>query len=133
MDATNKFIGSGLIFPIQLDSLGRATVDNGYELLRTSIVHIMAYPKDTRWFNEKFGARLWEVLEEPNDLIGVSLVKTFVLESIRIWEPRVELLEVTVLTGTATLEKIDIQLTYRIRNSKTKDTFIFAFYKELIY
>ena len=133
MDATNKFIGSGLIFPIQIDTLGRAVISNGYELIRTSIVHILSYPKDTRWFNEKFGARLWEVLEEPNDLIGISLVKTFILESIRIWEPRVELLEVLVLTDTATLEKIDIQLTYRIRNSKTKDTFIFPFYKELIY
>lgn len=133
MGATNKIIGSGLIFPIQIDQNGRAVVDNGLELLRTSIVHILSTPKNFRWFNEKFGVRLWELLEEPNDTVGIALVKTFVTEAIRKWEPRVQLLEVRVITETATLEKVEIGIIYRVRNSKTEDSFIYNFYKELIY
>ena len=133
MNATENFVGSGLIFPIQIDSNGRATLDNGFELLRTSITHILSWPKHTKWFNEKFGVRLWEVLEEPNDAVGISLVRRFVIDSIALWEPRVQLLEVSVITNTASIEKIDLQLTYKVRGSKTEDTFIFPFYKELIY
>lgn len=133
MNATNRFIGSGLIFPIQLDSQGRAITDNSLELLRTSIVHILATPKHFKWFNEKFGVRLWEVLEEPNDAVGIALVKTFVTEAISLWEPRVQLLEVKLEVDKATLEKVNIEIKYKVRNSKTVDSFIYAFYKELIY
>ena len=133
MNGASKFIGAGLIFPIEIDAKGRAITSDGFELLRSSIIHILSWPKNTRWFNERFGVRLWEVLEEPNDVIGISLVRTFIIEAIKLWEPRVELLDIVVITDTASLQKIEIELTYRIRNSKTEDTFIFPFYKELIY
>ena len=133
MNGASKFIGQGLIFPIVIDAKGRAETSSGFELLRASITHILSWPKNSRWFNEKFGVRLWEVLEEPNDVVGISLVRTFIIEAINIWEPRVELLDIVVIEDTASLQKIEIELTYRIKNSKTEDTFIFPFYKELIY
>lgn len=129
----NSFIGSGLSFPIQIDDNGRAITKSGFDIIKESIVHILNWPYRNRFFNQRYGARLWEVIEEPNDEIGKTLVKAFVMDSIELWEPRIELLEVSILEDTATLAKIDLELRYRIRNSKTEETFIFPFYKELIY
>ncbi len=133
MNSLNKFIGKGLGFPLEIDSNGRAVNKGGLDLIEQSIIIILNWPHNNRFFNQRFGARLWEVLEEPNDNIGNLLVRNFVFTAINLWETRIELLEVSILEDTATLAKVDLELKYKIRNSKIEETFIFPFYKELIY
>ena len=133
MNAANQFVGSGIIFPIEIDNTGKAVVTGGFELIRASITTILSWPQRDRYFNNQFGARLWELLEEPNDAVAAALVETFITEAIERWETRIELLESNIITSTTNLEKVDIELIYRIRNSKIEDTFIYPFYKELIY
>jgi uncharacterized protein len=132
-NTNNQFIGQGITFPIEIDLNGRAVINNGFDLIEASIITILNWPKRDRFFNELFGARLWELIEEPNDNIGRTLVRTFIMESIELWEPRIELLEVNIIDSTITPEKIDIELSYEIRSSRIANTFIFPFYKELIY
>ena len=129
----NQFVGQGLTFPIEIDANGRGVIKSGYDLIENSIVNLLNWPKRDRFFNNDFGARLWELIEEPNDIVGRSLVRNFVFEGIELWEPRVELLEVVIIEDTVTPEKIDLQLSYIIRGTTTERTFIFPFYKELIY
>lgn len=133
MNAVDQFVGSGIIFPIEIDGTGKVVVSNGFKLIRASLYTILSWPQRDRFFNNNFGARLWELLEEPNDLVAAALVETFIIEAIEKWETRVELLQAKIVVDTTNLEKVDISLTYRIRNSKVEDTFIYPFYKELIH
>lgn len=133
MATTEKFIGSGLIFPIEINEKGRPNLVSDTTLIRASILHIINWPYRTRFFNETFGCRIEECLEDPDDLVTVNLAKFFIAESISKWEKRVELSPsgVKVLQSESTI--INLQLTYNLRNTKLEETFIFPFYKEITY
>ena len=92
MDAITKFIGSGIIFPIELNAYGRPDTVNDIRLIRSSILNIINWPTRIRFFNERYGCRIEECLEEPDDSISISLIKHFIAESLSIWEKRIELL-----------------------------------------
>ena len=133
MDAITKFIGSGIIFPIELNAYGRPDTVNDIRLIRSSILNIINWPTRIRFFNERYGCRIEECLEEPDDSISRSLVKHFIVESIQEWEKRVELYSsgIKVLESTPTV--VNFQITYTIRNTKLEETFIYPFYKDITY
>lgn len=133
MEAINKFIGSGLIFPIELNEYGRPDIINDIRLIRSSILNIINWPTRIKFFNEKYGCRIHECLEEPDDAISSSLIKHFIVESIQTWEKRVELYPsgIKILESTPTI--VNLQITYTIRNTKLEETFIYPFYKEINY
>ena len=133
MSSNNKFIGSGIIFPLQLDDGGRLKVDNTIELINASIKNIINWPERTKFFNEAYGCRIWELLEEPDDSLTKSLAKQFITDSINQWEKRVELVNSNIKVVGINQSSINLSITYRIRNTKIEETFIFPFYKEINY
>ena len=131
MDSINKFIGSGIVFPIELNEFGRPETNNGLSLIHSSILNIVNWPTRIRFFNEKYGCRLEECLEEPDDAVSKTLIKHFISEAIIEWEKRIQLLpsDVRILNSSPTV--VNIQIRYIIRNTKLEETFIFPFYKEI--
>lgn len=125
----NKFIGTGITFPILLNSSGRPTIETGSALLESSIKNIIFWPKWSRFFMEKFGSRLEDVLEEPNDSLALSLLNIYVKEAIQDYEKRIIITDVFVERVSDI--KIHIHLSYYIRHNKIEETLIFPYYKEL--
>lgn len=133
MSSTNKFIGAGIIFPIEIDSNGRTKIVNDISLINTSISNIINWPKRHRFFNEAYGCRIEELLEEPDDSVSRSLLKHFIVESISTWEKRVEISSSGISILDSIPGAINISVTYRLRSTKIEETFIFPFYKEIKY
>ena len=133
MDSINKFIGSGIVFPIEIDSNGRIPVVTNISLINTSISNIINWPKRHRFFNEAYGCRIEELLEEPDDNVSRSLLKHFIVEAISTWEKRVEVNSSGILLLDSNPGAVNISITYRLRNTKIEETFIFPFYKEIKY
>lgn len=124
------FIGNGLIFPIQLKN-GRGILGSGFDLIRASIKSILAFKVGTRFFLPEFGSRLEELIEEPNDEVLKNLVTTFIVDAITQWEKRVSQIDASVIRVDDS--KIQVSITYQIKNSQSVDNFIYPFYKQLIY
>lgn len=133
MDQTNKFIGSGLVFPIILDTIKKSPiVHNDIELIRSSIANILNWPKRMRFYNEEFGCRIEELLEEPDDNVTRVLIKNFISEALNKWERRIRVKEIKV-NKTFYDGRTDVSINYEIRNTKIEETIIYPFYTELIY
>jgi phage baseplate assembly protein W len=124
------FIGSGISFPIQLNN-GKVVVSSGFELIRSSILMILGWPVGTRFYLSEFGSKLEDLLEEPNDDILKQIIYTFVVDPITVWEKRITLVDVSLEDVTQT--KLNLRMTYRILNSQTTDTFVFPFYRNIVY
>ena len=132
LDATaNGFIGKGLIFPILLNNQGRPDIGSGKELLESSFKNILSWAPGIRYMLGEYGTKLEQLLQEPNDDITRSLVKHFTVEVIEQWEKRVEVLDVKFLSREE--HKLNIQITYRVKNTKIQDSFIFPYYSQIIY
>lgn len=123
-----RFIGQGIVFPLVLSN-GKTPIVSGFELIRSSIRMILGWPNGTRYYLAEFGSRLEELLEEPNDEVLKAVVRTFVIDAITDWEKRIYLVSSEIVNVTPT--RVDIQLTYRVVNSQTEDTYIFPFYRKI--
>lgn len=123
-------IGSGLVFPLNIDSNGGVRPETGKSLIESSLRNIFATPNNKRYFLGEFKCRIQELLHEPNDTATLSLVQTFLLESISIWEPRIELIG---MEFSQTDTKIIITLSYRIKGTQVEEAFVFPFYTEIRY
>ena len=132
MTTINKFIGSGITFPIELNSKRGPVVYNNTKLIECSIANILNWPMRMRWFNEEFGSRIEEILEEPDDTVSRTLLREFIREALRKWEKRIVVKDIITLPPKY-LGRIDVSITYQIRNTKIEETIIYPFYKELIY
>ena len=126
----NKFIGTGIIFPFIVNSKGGIDIVNGSELIQASIKTILYWPKHQRFFNEQFGSRIFEILEEPNDNISKTLIRYFIFETLSEYEKRITLKDVEIIT---TQETIHLEISYIINNTRQEDTMVFPFYKNIIY
>lgn len=127
----NQFIGKGITFPIVVNSTGGVDIGEGNDLLQASIKTILYWPKTHRFFNQHFGSRIFEVIEEPNDIISKTLVRNYIFDALNKWEKRIIIKDVKFLEATETT--INLELRYIIRSTRKEETMIFPFYKEIIY
>lgn len=134
MSVLNKeFIGEGIIFPFVVNSTGGVDTHTSIELIQASIIQILSWPRGLKFFNEKFGGRMQELIEEPSDLITITLLKTFLTEAITKYESRVRLINIIITPDANNATKYNVEVAYRIRNTKVVSSFIYPFYKEVIY
>ena len=124
----NKFIGSGITFPILLNDSGRPDLTNGIELIISSMTLILNWPTNTRFFNEKFGNRLEELLDEPNDGVTRSLLNTFVRNAL-LQEKRVVVNKVDIYDYDN--YRVNIRINFKIRDTQIEETLIFPYYKTI--
>lgn len=132
MDNLKKFLGSGIIFPIELNQLGRVNVYTDIPLIRASILHIVNWPMAHRYFNERFGCRIEECLEEPSDGVTLSMMRYFIIDALEKWEKRIIPINISILPSDDNTI-INVKLIYQVSGTKNTDTFIFPFYKNIIY
>ncbi len=131
-NTASKFIGSGLIFPIQLDNTGKAIIGSGGPLIISSISIILGTAMGTRYMLGEFGANMERLLQEPDDEVLKSLVKHYVKDAVTKWEKRVKVLDVT-LNDKPDEGIILLNVTYQIIGTKLIDTFTFPYYSQIIY
>ena len=128
--AIENFVGKGIVFPIELDSTGTPVNKTGIELINSSIKLILGWDND-RIFLSQFRNRLNDLIEEPNDEVLSSLVRFFIFDSLRIWEKRIEVLDITISIPDPS--RLDASIYYRITNTNLEAIFTFPFYREIVF
>lgn len=109
----------GLSFPLQISS-GSYVLSEGVDLIQDSIKIILSWPLYTREYEDSFGSRIFEVLEEPNDDILITLIRRFVIDALEKWEKRIELEAISIERSSP--EGVSVDLTYRIKELNIQDT-----------
>lgn len=129
MNQEQILIGGGLIFPIQLTDTGKPIVTTGAELIRSSIRCILAFAFGERFFLREFGANTDNLLDEPNVKLLEEILERQIITAINTYEKRVKNLRVIVV-GDGDV-KLDVRITYEIKQTQKQDSFIFPFYKDI--
>lgn len=115
----------GLVFPLELSS-GKHVISEGEDLIKSSIRIILSWPLFNREYEDDFGSRVHEALEDQNDEVLITLIKKFVVDSITKWEKRIELKKMTFERSNN--ERLIVDLLYRIRDINIEDTLHYTFY-----
>jgi phage baseplate assembly protein W len=118
-----KVIGSGVLFPIKLETNSRGQrgwypVTGSTDLILHNINSVIQYEIGSRIRQEDFGTRLWECIEEPNSQAQAFLVNQFVKQAMVTWEDRIYLTK-TELVRQGT--KLSVIIHYTLKNTNFSD------------
>jgi phage baseplate assembly protein W len=126
-----NYIGSGIVFPIELTSGGFPVLRSGTSIINSSIKMILSWPVRQRIFLDEFGSLVPSALGEPNDQLVRGLVEHYVYDSLTRWEKRILIKDVT--TERTESAKLTVSITYVIKSSGLEEVLTFPFYKNLPY
>ncbi|GHF00186.1 baseplate protein [Streptomyces griseoluteus] len=120
--------GRGLAFPVRLGPAGLVE-SAGLRKIRESITIILGTQYGERVMRPDFGCNLARLMFAPNNASTASLARYYVEEGLTRWEPRIELVEVSV-TNDSLKAALHIDITYRLRATQTTDTLVHTFHLE---
>ena len=129
-----RVIGTGIDFPFRFTvsgKIGSIVESNAGERINDSIHIILSTRIGERPFNPEFGSRLQELVFEPNDAILHKLLHFYTVDALNRWEKRIEILSVTMMDSyNNDGNMVGIIITYRIRNSHIKGSYVYPFAKD---
>ncbi len=123
------FLGTGLKFPIWYKS-GQFISSSGEELIKESIGIILSTAKGERVMRPDFGCGIHELVFAPNDTSTATLISIHVKEALLKWEPRIEVLDVTVIPDEKEQNKLNVNIEYRVRATNYRNNLVYPFYLE---
>ena len=125
---TKEIYGRGLSHPLRLDLTG-LSVSSGARKVEESIRLILGTQYGERLMRPTFGSNLRTLAFAPNNSSTANLARYYVAEGLARWEPRIEVLEVTV-DNFATQPLLVISITYRLRATQDVHNLVYPFYLE---
>lgn len=130
LDPTKAFLGSGWGFPVRLNPDG-SIVEVAYEDdVREAIRIILLTNPGERLMRPAFGAGLGDFAFEPLSVATMESVRARVRSALIAWEPRIDVLDVTVTADATHRNCLLIDMTYRVRATNSRLNLVFPFYLE---
>jgi uncharacterized protein len=130
MPIRNDIIGTGVRFPLRPDARGRLGYATGQENIEQSLKLLLLTSVRERVMRSSFGSKLRELLFSGGGEQGLRLLESTVAESIRDWEPRVDVLSISATTDPREPSHVIIDLSYSIRATHVRGNLVFPFYVE---
>lgn len=98
------------------------------ESVRQSIWIILATPRGARVMRPDFGCGIHDLVFAVNNTTTRGLVEFEAFEGLRIWEPRIEVLEIKAIDAGAQGEVLQIGIDYRVRLTDNRFNLVYPFY-----
>lgn len=124
---SKDYLGKGIAFPFILVN-GKVTTCTTTELIQSSIRIILAFLVGSRFMLGEFGARIEQLLEDPNDLSLASTVELLLRDALADWEKRIEVTDIELVSKN---ERLEIKIFYTILNTQVADVLVWPYYKEI--
>ncbi len=123
-----KYLGTGLSFPLRTNLRGEVALVSGSEDIDQAIRIILSTRPGERVMRPTFGCRAYELLFEPFSASTITLLQEYVMEAIRMWEPRIEVTGVNVVTESNGVGALMAEIEYYIKSTHDTRSIVFPFY-----
>jgi uncharacterized protein len=127
-----KFLGVGWQFPVQVDRADgareRFALAEYEESIKQAIRIILFTAQGERVMRPDFGCGIHELVFAPNDAATRGMAEHHVREALRLWEPRIEVLQVKATASGARAEELRISIDYRVRTTDNRFNLVYPFY-----
>ncbi len=125
---SKKFLGRGWKFPVEIREK-QGIVEAEYEdSIHQAIRIILSTAKGERVMRPDFGCGIHDLVFAINNASTIGMAKSEVEESLRQWEPRIEVLDVEAAASGTYGEKLHINVSYRVRTTDNRFNLVYPFY-----
>jgi phage baseplate assembly protein W len=123
-----QFIGAGWAFPPRVDATGTIALVRGERELAESIRLILATSPGERSMRPEFGCAIHDYVFAPADAGTAGQLAYEVRLSLERWEPRIEVVEVSVRFDAVDDGVLYIDIRYLVRGANDPRNLVFPFY-----
>jgi phage baseplate assembly protein W len=109
-----NIFGQGLSFAPRVGADGRLAWSEGEDNVREAIRIILLTEPGERLMRGEFGCGLRGFLFEPNTVTTRTLIRERITNSIKRWEPRVSVEDVSVETDAEDQRLVSVQISFRL-------------------
>ncbi|MGA1841575.1 MAG: GPW/gp25 family protein [bacterium] len=124
---SKEFLGKGWSFPSMLKE-GRLSLSEMEEDIREAILIILGTSKGERIMRPEFGCGIHEMVFLPLNETTRGLIRYHVEDALTRWEPRIELLKVSVDFDRREQGKVLVGIEYKVRSTNTRENLVYPFY-----
>lgn len=125
---SKRFLGRGWAFPVEVNDDGRVEFSAEEKKIRESALIILGTARGERLMRPDFGSRLHELVFTPMSASTRSLAAAYATEALVQWEPRLDVLRVSVQEDTAVRGKLLLDIEYRVRATNSVFNLVYPFY-----
>jgi phage baseplate assembly protein W len=123
-----EFLGRGVAFPLHVDARGEIALVSGTEDIEQSIRIILSTRPGERVMRPEFGCHAHELLFEPRDAATLTLMKQYVGNALRRWEPRIEVMGVDVYIDAGQDGAIIVEVNYLVKETHDQRSIVYPFF-----
>jgi phage baseplate assembly protein W len=127
-DPTKDFLGDGWKFPPRLNSRGQIELAPQEQDVAEAMQIILMTRKGERAMRPEFGSDLFSLQFAPNDSTTAGLARRYVKEALEMYEPRIDVMDVTAGPDPEHPERLLINVGYRIHATNADRNLVFPFY-----
>jgi phage baseplate assembly protein W len=123
-----EFIGRGWAFPLRTDATGGIALVAREREIEEAIRLILGTSPGERPMRPEFGCRIHEYVFAPADSATATALTAEVMASLKMWEPRIDVEDVTVSFDARDQACLYIDIRYVIRRTNDRRNLVFPFY-----
>src|ERR1700722_11838591 len=112
-----KFLGSGFSFPMRVAPNGALTYSAGEESVREAIWILLGTARGERQMLPRFRCGIQDLVFALNDQTTWGNVQHLVKDALTEWEPRIDVLGVSVTGAQGEENTLLIRVDYRVRSN----------------
>jgi uncharacterized protein len=122
------FLGVGWTLPVQLTDQGQIVTAKSEDAIRQSIWMILSTAKGERLMRPDFGCGIHDLVFAPNSAGTIGQVVSDVRDALIEWEPRIDVLDVDVVSDSTQPNRLLIQINYQVRTTNNRFNLVYPFY-----
>ena len=123
-----EFLGRGWAFPILPDAGGSLRYVEEDDNVAQSVRLLLSTAAGERVMRPDFGTEAPRLVFAPGSTSNLKLLETRIRETVRDFETRVNLEEVTVTEDPVSPERVNIEVTYTVRRTNSRNSVVFPYY-----
>lgn len=125
---TGDFVGAGWRFPVGIGPRGGIALARGADEIDAAIAMILRTAPGERVMRPEFGCAMWDQVFEGTDANNLGLIAQHVRDALGRWEPRIDVVDVTVETHADHPERVVIHIAYEVRGTNDRRNLVHPFY-----
>lgn len=122
------FLGRGWKFPIRVNGRGGLSYSSRAQSIDEAIWIILSTPPNSRVMEPEFGCGIHNYVFAPNNPNTIATISHEVQSALLRWEPRIDVLDVRVVSHPETPNTLLIYVDYRIRANNAFHNIVYPFY-----
>ncbi len=123
-----NFLGRGWHFPLRVNARGGIALTSGEEDIEEAIRIILETERGERLMRPLFGSEISELIFSPMNGTTFGRLDQYVREALRLWEPRIDVIDVKIEPDHEHQGRLNVNIFYRIKESNDERNLVFPYY-----